>query len=159
DRGWKIPNLQKNRKIQGSDQLARVPDAVQRVTKWSHKRVYARLRRAMAADPGPPQTETVHASRVLPHLRTFHRRSGKPEIGVCSAPQRNQVYADCVNFCVAALRPGHKSAATQHLCATAWRAKHQPVGVGNERRLGFPVSGLLFTENAATATCRAFQRP
>ena len=27
---------------------SRVPDAVQRVTKWSHKRGHARLRRAMA---------------------------------------------------------------------------------------------------------------
>src|SRR5262249_13969328 len=27
--------------------------------------------------------------------------------------------------------------------------KHQPVAVGNGRRLGFPVSGLLFTGNAA----------
>src|SRR5262245_29827387 len=37
--------------------------------------------------------------------------------------------------------------------------KHQPAAVRNDCRLGFPVSGLLFTGNAATATCRASQRP
>jgi hypothetical protein len=35
------------------------------------------------------------------------------------------------------------------------RAKHQPAAVGNERRLRSIVSGLLFTMNAATPTCRA----
>ena len=35
------------------------------------------------------------------------------------------------------------------------RTKHQPAAVGNDRRLGFPVSGLFFTGNAATPTCRA----
>jgi len=39
------------------------------------------------------------------------------------------------------------------------QAKHQPVGVGNDRRLDFPVSSLLFTGHGATATCRARQRP
>src|SRR5215468_5284329 len=37
--------------------------------------------------------------------------------------------------------------------------KHQPAAVRNDRRLGFPVSGLLFTGKAATATCLALQRP
>ena len=35
------------------------------------------------------------------------------------------------------------------------RAKHQPAAVGNERRLRSIVSGLLFTMNGATPTCRA----
>jgi hypothetical protein len=34
-------------------------------------------------------------------------------------------------------------------------AKHQPVAVGNDRRLRFIVSGLLFTMDGATPTCRA----
>jgi hypothetical protein len=67
--------------------------------------------------------------------------SGKPEIGVCSAPLR------------AALRPGHESA-TQHSCATAGRAKNQPAGVGNDRRPRSIVQGLLFTMDGATPTCR-----
>ena len=37
--------------------------------------------------------------------------------------------------------------------------KHQPSAVRNDRRRGFPVSGLLFTGSTATAACRAFQRP
>src|SRR5262245_34624321 len=69
--------------------------------------------------------------------------SGKPEIGVCSAPLR------------AAPRPGHESAAIRHSCATARRAKYQPAAVGNDRRHRCIVSGLLFTMNAATPTCRA----
>jgi hypothetical protein len=34
------------------------------------------------------------------------------------------------------------------------RAKHQPAAVGNDRRLRSIVSGLLFTMNRATHTCR-----
>src|SRR5262249_48609287 len=37
-------------------------------------------------------------------------------------------------------------------------AKHQPAAVGNDRGLRSPVSGLLFTGNAATSTCRAVSR-
>jgi hypothetical protein len=37
----------------------------------------------------------------------------------------------------------------------AWSAKHQPAAVGNDCRLGVPVSGLFFTGNGATPTCRA----
>src|SRR5438874_12943675 len=33
--------------------------------------------------------------------------------------------------------------------------EHQPAAAGNDCRLGVPVSGLLFTGNAATPTCRA----
>ena len=33
--------------------------------------------------------------------------------------------------------------------------KHQPAAVGSDRWFDLPVSGLLFTGNAATATCRA----
>src|SRR5262249_51467565 len=39
----------------------------------------------------------------------------------------------------------------------AW-PKHQPTDVGNNRRLRSIVSGLLFTMNAATPTCRAGAR-
>src|SRR5262245_6301543 len=35
------------------------------------------------------------------------------------------------------------------------RGKNQPVAVGNDRWFTLPVSGLLFTGNAATSTCRA----
>jgi len=72
--------------------------------------------------------------------------SGKPEIGVCSAPLR------------AALRPGHESA-TQHSCATAGRAKNQPAGVGNDRRPRSIVQGLLFTMENATRACERRKRP
>jgi len=66
--------------------------------------------------------------------------SGKPEIGVCSAPQCNQVYADCANLSAcAALRPGHES------------AKDQPAGAEKWRGGGLPVSGLFFTGSCATA--------
>src|SRR5262245_29892553 len=34
------------------------------------------------------------------------------------------------------------------------RGKNQPVAVGNDRWFALPVSGLLFTGNAATSTCR-----
>src|SRR5262249_11512838 len=34
-------------------------------------------------------------------------------------------------------------------------AKNQPAAVGNDRQLGFPVSGLFFTGSGATPTCRA----
>src|SRR5215831_6274306 len=34
------------------------------------------------------------------------------------------------------------------------RAKHQPAAVRNDGRRRFPVSGLFFTGNGATATCR-----
>src|SRR5215831_13978174 len=37
-------------------------------------------------------------------------------------------------------------------------AKYQPAAVGNDRRLGFPVSGLFFTGNSASQTCRAVRR-
>src|ERR1700757_3302882 len=66
--------------------------------------------------------------------------SGKAAIGVCSAPQRNQVYADCLS---ALLR-----------CDRDTR-QDQPVAVGNDRRLRSLVSGLLFTMDGATPTCRA----
>src|SRR6516162_2731748 len=33
--------------------------------------------------------------------------------------------------------------------------KNQPAAAGNDRRVRFPVSGLFFTGNAATPTCRA----
>src|SRR2546430_6060732 len=33
--------------------------------------------------------------------------------------------------------------------------KHQPAAAGNDCRLGVPVSGLFFTGNGATPTCRA----
>src|SRR6516162_11524058 len=36
--------------------------------------------------------------------------------------------------------------------------KHQPAAAGNDRRLGLPVSGLLFTGNATTLACRAVGR-
>src|SRR4029077_20191343 len=68
--------------------------------------------------------------------------SGKPEIGVCSAPQRNQAYADCVNLS-ALLR-----------CARD-TCQDQPAAVGNDRRLRSIVSGLLFTMDGATPTCQA----
>src|SRR5207247_7016982 len=90
--------------------LSRVPDAVQRVTKWSG------------------------ASLI-------RDRHGLRRSRVCSAPLR------------AALRPGHESAATQLSCATAGRAKNQPAAVENDRWFALPVSGLLFTGNAATPTC------
>ncbi len=35
------------------------------------------------ADPGPPRTGTVHASRVYPTCAHWAPISGKPEIGVC----------------------------------------------------------------------------
>jgi hypothetical protein len=38
-------------------------------------------------------------------------------------------------------------------------AKEQPVAVGNDVWVGLPVSGLFFTGNCATATCRAVSRP
>jgi hypothetical protein len=67
-------------------------------------------------------------------------RHGLERSRVCSAPQRNQVYADCVNLSAcAALRPGNES------------AKHQPVDVENGRGGGLPVSGLFFTGRCATA--------
>jgi hypothetical protein len=74
--------------------------------------------------------------------------SGKPEIGVCSAPQRRLRKL----ICVAALRPGHESAATQHSCATAERANNQPPAVGDGRPLH--CFRLLFTMDGATPTCR-----
>jgi len=42
-------------------------------------------------------------------------------------------------------------------CSSAWGrgAKHQPAAVGNDRRLRSLVSGLLFTMDGATPTCRA----
>src|SRR6516165_4998750 len=52
----------------------------------------------------------------------------------------------------------HESAATQLSCATAGRTKHQPAAAGNDRRLGSPVSGLLFTGNGATPTCPSRQQ-
>src|SRR5262249_9797706 len=39
------------------------------------------------------------------------------------------------------------------------RAEHHPAGVRNDYRRNSIVSGLLFTMNGATATCRARQRP
>ena len=42
-----------------------------------------------------------------------------------------------------------------HLAERSQWLEHQPAAVGNGRRPGFPVSGLLFTGNAATSTCRA----
>src|SRR5262245_5044879 len=39
------------------------------------------------------------------------------------------------------------------------RAEHQPAAVRNDYRRNSIVSGLLFTMNGATATCRALQRP
>src|SRR4029453_10881443 len=40
------------------------------------------------ADPGPPRIGAVHASRVYPTCAHWAPISGKPEIGVCSAPLR-----------------------------------------------------------------------
>jgi hypothetical protein len=77
---------------------SRVPDAVQRVTKWSHKRGHARLRRAMA--PLIRDRRRLERSTQVGFTRLARISSpisGKPEIGVCSAPLR------------AALRPGHAS--------------------------------------------------
>jgi hypothetical protein len=38
-------------------------------------------------------------------------------------------------------------------------AKDQPVAVRNDVWVGLPVSGLFFTGNRATPTCRAVSRP
>jgi hypothetical protein len=66
-----------------------VPDAVQRVTKWSHKRGHARRRRAMAPlirDRHRLERSTqVGLARLA---RIWAPISGKPEIGVCSASLR-----------------------------------------------------------------------
>src|SRR5262245_12033177 len=52
----------------------------------------------------------------------------------------------------------HESAATQFSCATAGRTKNQPAAVGNGHGPRSIVSGLLFTMNSATPTCRAVSR-
>jgi hypothetical protein len=89
-----------------------VPDAVQRVTEWS----------------GAPLIRDRHRLERFTQVglarlaRIWAPISGKPGIGVCSAPQRNQAYADCVNLS-ALLR-----------CARD-TCKDQPAAVGNDRRL------------------------
>jgi hypothetical protein len=42
------------------------------------------------ADPGPPRTGTVHASRVYPTCAHWAPISGKPEIGVCRKTGKNR---------------------------------------------------------------------
>jgi hypothetical protein len=42
------------------------------------------------ADPGPPRTGTVHASRVYPTCAHWAPISGKPEIGVCRITGKNR---------------------------------------------------------------------
>src|SRR5262249_54964691 len=112
--------------------LSRVPDAVQRVTKWSGAPLI-RDRHRLERSTQVGFTRLAHVQAPI---------SGKPEIGVCSAPLR------------AALRPGHESAATRLSWATAGRTKNQPAAVGNDRGLRSIVCGLLFTIKSATPTCR-----
>jgi hypothetical protein len=42
------------------------------------------------ADPGPPRTGTVHASRVYPTCAHWAPIAGKPEIGVCRKTGKNR---------------------------------------------------------------------
>ena len=64
----------------------RVPDAAQRETKWSHKRVYARLRRAMATlirdrhGLGDPNSVSVFIGGAKNSVHS--RGSGNPRLRV-----------------------------------------------------------------------------
>jgi hypothetical protein len=114
DRGWKSPNLQKNRKIQGSGPPARA------AAKARSRASFARYV-PLGSSPrkrGPITTVFGYGSRLSARFAGV----GRDDDGLV-------------------------------------RAKQQPAAVRNDRRRGFPVSGLLFTGNAATHTCRAFQRP
>ncbi len=55
--------------------------------------------------------------------------------------------------------PQHEGAATHHSSVSAASREAPPAAVRNDRRRNSIVSGLLFTMNGATATCRAPQRP
>jgi hypothetical protein len=102
------------RSMRATKLLLRVPDAMQRERQRSHKRVGARLRRAMASlirDRRRLQRSTQVGFTRLAHLQA--PISDKPEIGVCSAPLR------CSR---AALRPGHGSCRD----ALLRRVKNQP---------------------------------
>src|SRR5262249_29967792 len=136
--------FEKRMRLRRRPTLSRVPDAVQRITKWGHKRVDARLRRAMA-----------------PLIRDRHRLERSTQVGftrLAHFKRRSRVNPRSVSaahhFVLRCARDT-ESAAIQHSCATAGRANNQPVAVGNERRLRSLVSGLLFTMNGATPTCRA----
>jgi hypothetical protein len=92
---------------------------------------------------GPSRSTQVGFTR-LAHVQT--PISGKPEIGVCSAPQRNQVYADCVNLS-ALLRCARDTRVSRRTSASC----EQPTFTCGPR--GCIVSGLLLTMKTATRTC------
>ena len=55
--------------------------------------------------------------------------------------------------------PQHEGEGAPRIVGRTKPSEHQPAAVRNRRRHNSIVSGLLFTMNGATATCRAFQRP
>jgi hypothetical protein len=73
------------------------------------------------------------------------------------ASRRIAAHLGCGSAC--ARRPAMLLSMRATVCGAFWpneaRRKNQPAAVGNDRRFGFAVSGLLFTMNGATPTCRA----
>jgi hypothetical protein len=75
------------------------------------------------ADPGPPRTGTVHASRVYPTCAHWVPISGKPEIGVC---RKTGKYRDRTNQCGArvfgSLNPEGREAPSRRMRTGRWVA-------------------------------------
>ena len=137
---------------------SRVPDAVQRVTE------------RCTADPGPPQTGTVPG---LQRTTSCCAAPGIRERGPFWRNEPNGHFGETNPTCILPIGVVPAKAGTHDHCRWLWvpalaalgrddswfSLEHQPAAVQNHCRVGFPVSGLLFTGTFATHTCRAAEGP
>jgi hypothetical protein len=108
---------------------------------------------AVAAHFG--ETNPTNPPRVVP-ARGTPRQQKRVYARLRRAMRRGDPVAGTHNhglwLWVPALRPLHGRRPGRR---SFIRTRNQPAAAGNDRRLRFPVSGLLFTGNGATPTCRA----